>query len=70
MSLKVKEVRELLDKFDDDLEVFFNIGRGRLSEIYVAYPSTYGFFGKGLPCVLLDEDDPQEEMEETLNERA
>ena len=55
--MKVKRLKEILNNLDDNLEVFirnsFNIC-GTIGELEQAEKSFYGFFGKDIPCLILN----------------
>ena len=65
--MNVKELRDILEDFDDDIEVmtkktefFF----GNVGYVNSVRTDSYGFFGVSVPCVLLtDEFEPQAESE-------
>ena len=52
-----KDLREFLQDIEDDTEIYiansFN-PVGNISELAEARKDTYGFFGKDIPCVILD----------------
>lgn len=53
--MTVGELKEALNKFDDDLEVFTkktNID-GNIGYVFDVKKDTYAFFGESLPCILL-----------------
>ena len=54
--MKVKRLKELLNKVDDNQEVFIansmNIC-GNISELDQIEETTYGFFGSDVPCIIL-----------------
>ena len=59
----VKELREALSKFPDDMEVLTKKTEllGNVGCIFSVRKSSYGFLGADIPCVLLiDEFEPQE----------
>lgn len=58
----VDELRALLSNFKGDLDVFFKfrLCTGNIGEIDFVYQDNYGFFGKSVPCVLLDAAPPEE----------
>ena len=65
--MTVKELREALSKFPDDMEVmtkkteFF----GNVASVNSIREDLYGFFGADVPCVLLtDEFEEESEVEE------
>lgn len=55
--MKVKRLKELLEKMPDDMEVFIrnsvNIC-GNIGELDQVEKSYYGFFGDMIPCVILN----------------
>lgn len=57
--MTVKELREALSKFPDDMEVLTK--KTELLGVNSIKEDSYGFFGTDVPCVLLtDEFEPQE----------
>lgn len=53
---KVGDLKKMLENVEDDTEVFIqNIVNpcGNISELGKVEKSTYGFFGKDNPCVIL-----------------
>jgi hypothetical protein len=65
--MTVKELREALSEFPDDMEVmtkkteFF----GNIGNIFSVRLDSYGFFGHDIPCVLLtDESNDEEESDD------
>ena len=62
----VKELREALSKFPDDMEVMTKKTEifGNVAHIYSVRQDSYGFFGADIPCVLLTDEDDEEESEE------
>lgn len=58
--MNVGELKKLLDKFDDDIEVLFKVRTsiGTVAHITNGYHDTYAFFGKEIPCLLLDSEAP------------
>jgi len=65
--MTVKEVREKLAKFPDDLEVMTKkTDLGTVGCVYGVHLDTYAFFGADIPCVLLADysNDDEEEKEE------
>jgi hypothetical protein len=62
--MTVKELRDALKGFDDDMEVFTKKTEllGNIAYINSVKKDTYGFFGADIPCVLLtDEYDEEDE---------
>lgn len=65
--MKVKELREALSKFPDDMEVMTKKTElfGNIAYIFSVKQDSYGFFGADVPCVLLtDESDEEGEEDE------
>lgn len=64
--MKVKELREALSKFPDDMEVMTKKTEifGNVAHIFSVRQDSYGFFGADIPCVLLTDEDDEEESEE------
>lgn len=61
--MTVKELREALSKFPDDMEVLTKKTEflGNVAYVNSIKEDSYGFFGTDVPCVLLtDEFEPQE----------
>ena len=61
--MTVKELRDILKDFDDDVEVMTKKTEilGNIGYVNSVKIDSYGFFGADLPCVLLtDEFKPQE----------
>lgn len=61
--MSVKELREILKDFDDDVEVMTKKTEilGNIGYVNSVRKDSYGFFGTDVPCVLLtDEFEPQE----------
>ncbi len=64
--MTVKELRDSLNGFDDDVEVMTKKTEilGNIGYVNSVRKDSYGFFGADVPCVLLtDEYDPQEREE-------
>lgn len=62
--MTVKELREALNKFPDNMEVLAKKTEllGNVSYVNSVKEDSYGFFGADIPCVLLtDEFDESEE---------
>ena len=60
-QLKVKTLREALEGKADDLDVFFERVApvcGNIEPAYVVEESTYGFFGKEIPCIIIRQAPP------------
>lgn len=55
--MKVKRLKELLNKFEDDTEIFIrnsvNIC-GNIAELEQVEKSTYGCLGHSFPCIILN----------------
>jgi hypothetical protein len=53
--MTVGELKEALNQFDDNLEVFTKKTDfvGNIGYIFNVKQDTYGFFGESLPCILL-----------------
>lgn len=65
--MKVKELREALSKFPDDMEVLTKKTEicGNVAYVNSIRKDSYGCFGRDIPCVLLtDEFEPDSEDEE------
>lgn len=65
--MKVKELREALSKFPDDMEVMTKKTElfGNIAYVFSVRQDSYGFFGHDIPCVLLtDESDEEDEESE------
>lgn len=69
-QLTAKTLRELLEDKADDLEVFFERVPpvcGNIEHAYWVEETTYGFFGKQIPCLIIrpcppdpvDPEDPE-----------
>ena len=53
-NMTVKELREKLAKFPDDLEVMTKkTDIGTVGAVYGLHLDTYAFFGTDIPCVLI-----------------
>lgn len=67
--MKVKELREVLKDFDDDIEVMTKKTEtfGNVGNIFSVRQDSYGFFGHDIPCLLLT-DEGDEESEVKSNE--
>lgn len=64
--MTVKELRDSLNGFDDDVEVMTKKTEilGNVGYVNSVRKDSYGFFRADVPCVLLtDEYDPQESEE-------
>ena len=63
--MKIKELREALSKFPDDMEVMTKKTEyfGNVGNVFSVRQDSYGFFGADIPCVLLT-DESNEEREE------
>lgn len=61
--MTVKELRDILKGFDDDIDVITKKTEilGTVGFVNSVRKDSYGFFGADVPCVLLtDEFEPQE----------
>ena len=56
--MKVKELREALNKFPDDMEVMTKKTEvfGTVGNIFSVRQNSYWFFGHEIPCVLLTDE--------------
>ena len=62
MYMKVKDVIEHLSKFDPEAEVLTKkTDIGNVGYVRAVKGSSYGFFGKSIPCVLLTDERENEE---------
>lgn len=55
--MKVKRLKEILNNLDDDLEIFIRNSNnlcGNISELKQVEKSYYVFFGKSIPCLILN----------------
>lgn len=55
--MKVKRLKEILNNLDDDLEIFIRNSNnlcGNISELEQVEKTYYGFFGKDIPCLILN----------------
>lgn len=55
--MKVKRLKEILNNLDDDLEIFIRNSNnlcGNISELEQVEKNYYGFFGKDIPCLILN----------------
>nr|WP_278678834.1 hypothetical protein [Clostridium paraputrificum] len=61
--MKAKRLKELLETIDDNTEIFIrntvNIC-GNIAELEQVEESSYGFFGKSIPCVILNTSNSKE----------
>jgi len=67
--MTVGELKEALNQFDDDLEVFTKKTEivGNIGYVFNVKKDTYGFFGASLPCILLTD---QATIEGDKNDRT
>ena len=65
MGMTIKELREALSKYPDDMEVMTKKTEifGNVGHVFSVRQDSYGFFGADVPCVLLT-DEGDEEGEE------
>lgn len=64
--MTVKELKSILDTFDDDLEVLTKKTEicGNVAYVNSARKDSYGVFGQDVPCVLLTDEFEADESEE------
>lgn len=67
--MKVKELREALSKFPDDMEVMTKKTEvsGNIAYVFSVRQDSYGFFGHDIPCVLLTDEYEDELVESEEN---
>ena len=55
--MKVKELKEILAQYPDELEVMTkkNDICGNIGNIYNINESSYSFFGMEIPCIILED---------------
>ena len=55
--MTVKELKEILVQYPDELEIMTkkNDICGNIGEIHSVNKSSYGFFGKEIPCIILED---------------
>ena len=60
--MTVKELREALSKFPDDMEVMTKKTEvfGNIAYVFSVRQDSYGFFGADIPCVLLTDEEYEE----------
>lgn len=63
--MTVKELRDILKDFDDDVDVMTKKTEllGNIGEVNSVRKDSYGFFGVDVPCVLLTDEFEQESEE-------
>lgn len=67
MQITVGQLKAAIEQLDDSLPVFFRRVApvcGNIEEAGQVMESTYGFFGKSLPCVIIgpmEDEQPQDE---------
>ena len=68
--MNVKELREALSKFPDDMEVMTKKTEyfGNIAYIFSVRQDSYGSFGADIPCVLLTDESDEEDEEESEDE--
>lgn len=57
MFYKVRDLKNILEKFDDNTEIFIRNSHnicGNMSELSQVEISNYGFFGDSYPCLILN----------------
>ena len=55
--LKVKDLKKQIEDLPDDMEVFIRCHVnpcGNIENAGIASKSEYGFFGKAIPCVIIE----------------
>lgn len=64
--MTVKQLKEALDTFDDDMEIMTKKTEifGNVAHVNSVRKDSYGFFGASIPCVLLTDEFEPEESEE------
>lgn len=65
-DMTVKELKRILDTFDNDLEVMTKKTEifGNVAYVNSVRKDSYGFFGQDVPCVLLTDEFETQESEE------
>ena len=61
--MKAKRLKEIVNKIDDDFNIFVRNSInpcGNIQELEQAEISTYGFFGKDIPCLILNTNSSKE----------
>lgn len=60
--MTVKELRDILKDFDDDVDVMTKKTEilGNIGEVNSVRKDSYGFFGVDVPCLLLTDEFEQE----------
>ena len=55
--MTVKGLKEILTQYPDELEVMTKKNNicGNIGEIHHVNESSYGFFGKEVPCIILED---------------
>ena len=55
--MTIKELKEILTQYPDELEVMTKKNNicGNIGEIYNVNESSYGFFEKEIPCIILED---------------
>lgn len=64
--MTVKQLKEALDTFEDDLEIMTKKTEilGNIGYVNSVRKDSYGFFGADVPCVLLTDEFDLQESEE------
>ena len=70
--MTVKELREKLAEFPDDLEVMTKKTElfGTVGYVFGLHLGTYAFFGADIPCVLITDYSNDDEENEAENEQT
>jgi len=57
--MTVKELKEKLNEFNDDLEVMIKKTEilGNVGYILNVYEDTYAFFGHDVPCIIISDNE-------------
>lgn len=64
--MTIGELKQIINKIDDDMEVFIHNSVnfcGNIGELEQVELTTYGFFGKSLPCIVLNTAHTKEKLE-------
>lgn len=64
--MTIGELKQIINKIDDDMEVFIRNSVnfcGNIGELEQVELTTYGFFGKNIPCVVFNTAHTKEKLE-------
>lgn len=64
----IKRLKELIKELPDDLEVFIRNSHnicGNIAELEQVEKSAYGFFGDTIPCLILNTQHTEKQLERT-----